>query len=89
MLATREVKRQEAAALIQRCWRAHKAAKAEAWMQDFLGRCLEACQALKQARWVPALLCWAAQAPVALLRHPPDGSAVIPMIVLADGSRTV
>lgn len=52
MLVQREAKRHQAAALIQRCWRAHRVAQANEWMRQFLVNCLEACRALKQARWV-------------------------------------
>jgi hypothetical protein len=46
----RDAKRHEAAALIQRCWRAHRVAQADEWMRQFLVNCLEACRALKKAR---------------------------------------
>lgn len=48
----REARRQAAAALIQRCWRAHRVAQADEWMRQFLANCLGACRALKQARCV-------------------------------------
>jgi hypothetical protein len=52
VLVQREAKLHQAAALIQRCWRAHRVAQADEWMRQFLADCLEACRALKQARWV-------------------------------------
>jgi hypothetical protein len=50
LLVQREAKRHQAAALIQRCWRARRVAQADEWMRQFLVNCLEACRALKQAR---------------------------------------
>jgi hypothetical protein len=52
LLVQREAKRHQAAELIQRCWRAHRVAQADEWMRQFLVSCLEACRALKHARWV-------------------------------------
>lgn len=48
----RQAQQQQAAVVIQRCWRNYRLQQADAWMADFLSRCLEACLELKQARWV-------------------------------------